>query len=171
MMTSSISEYDRQIEKAVADILGFHGGVIDTSTLIYLDKLGLIALTADSFNLYVIEPVAKEFGKPLPGAIKHLSCSGEVTDTMICKAAAENGLPVISEDKQVLMTARKKGLVHFNCLMLLLTLFHNELISVDRLDQLLSELKKVARYSGKIFEFGSQVRAQLAGRGLLSNNV
>jgi hypothetical protein len=76
---------------------------------------------------------------------------------MVCNVAKQFNLPVLSEDKQLLMNARKKGLVYFNCLMLVIALFYHEHISVDILDELIAKLEQFAWYDSKVFRFGQHV--------------
>jgi len=88
----------------VTELKIFQGGVVDTSTLIYLEGIELLELCGRSFQLLVIPEVIAEFGRPLHECILCGSGSMGNTDQSVLCFALERGVPVLSEDKALLIS-------------------------------------------------------------------
>ena len=135
----------------------FQGGVVDTCTLIYLERTNLLVAAGRSFRLLVPPDVVQEFGHPLPGCV---TCTGTCTgdaDGAVMQTAIELQLPVLSEDRQLLMSSHRLGLKYYNTLMILLALLFQQKISLEEYQQSYSSLREIARYSTAVWQMGVQV--------------
>ncbi len=149
------------IDKALEDIVHFSGGIFDTSSLIYLSKIGLLHRVAQVFSVLVIPQVQAEFKQKLPENVISIQAPEGGADTVIIEVAQRENCTVISEDKQVLMKARKAGLVYFNALMVIFALLHHGHITTEESRVLCTQLDEHARYGVAVREFGKQVLERL----------
>ena len=145
------------IKTALQDVQQFKGGVIDTSTLIYLERLGLLNRIATLYRLLVVPQVLQEFDRSLPAQIICVQAPPGDADQALCPVASSHQLAVLSDDKHVLTLARSAGVVYFNTLMLLLLMLHNEQLSVAQCRAFLFKLFTFARYSDAVRSFGEQL--------------
>lgn len=144
-------------EQIFDELKKFQGGVADTSTLIYLERIDLLVTTGRSFQLLVSPDVMQEFGHPLPGCIPcGKACKGNA-DRAVLQLALERGLPVLSEDRQLLMSSHRHGVKYYNTLMILLALLLQKRISPAVYQRAYSSLHKIARYSPAVRQVGEQV--------------
>ncbi len=156
------------IKTALQDVQQFKGGVIDTSTLIYLERLGLLNRIATFYRLLVVPQVLQEFDRPLPAQVICVEAPSGVADQVLCPVAADHRLAVLSDDKHVLTSARAAGLVYLNTLMLLLVMLYHEQLSVLQCRRLLLKLFTFARYGAAVLHFGEQLFEHiLSGRRCL----
>lgn len=145
-------------------------GVIDTSTLIYLERLGLLPLTSRAFKLHVIPQVAVEYGG-MPAATVPVPSPGTgPTDELLCQAAYRLGLPVLSEDRRVLRRANALHLPSYNTLMIVLALCVQGSLPTEAFPMYRQHLRSFARYGRQIFATGDRlfdilVREEPAKRG------
>ena len=154
----------KKSKPAVIDILcdfdSLNRAIIDTSTLIYLHKIGALECVSRSICLMTISQVIDEFGDK--SGLKYIkiikgkdSIDGKKSaDEMVVKIAAQMHLPVLSEDKGLLTNARKNGLKYYNTLMILNFLLYRRNIADNDYTSYLQKLKKVAHYGQNIYAFG-----------------
>jgi hypothetical protein len=137
------------------------GGLADTSTLIYLERLDLLSLAARSFSLRLIPQVTTEYGaNPQQTVLVPVTGPG-TTDELLCRTAQILGIPVLSEDKQVLRRARMLGLSFYNTLMLLLALCAQGYLSIADFPPLRDRLCSFARYGPEVVAIGDAVYGAL----------
>jgi len=135
----------------------FQGGVADTSTLIYLDGIGLLELCSRNFQFLVSPDVIAEFGRPLPEC---LLCGGTCTgnaDQSVLDLALERDVPVLSEDRGLLMNAARHNLPYYNSLMIMLALLFQHKLGQDEYSRAHEDLVGIARYSPEVLDIGRQV--------------
>lgn len=158
-------------ENAIATtLIGFrqlHHAIIDASSLIYLTRSGFFAPVARSLTLFTLPGILVEVGFSVPAALIEPPVPTASNDENLLLAACAHQLPVISEDKHVLLGAERAGLPFYNALMLLnFLLFRNE-IDRHQFDQYLNQLKQCARYHPQVWRFGEKVydavRVRLSG--------
>lgn len=135
----------------------FRGGVADTSTLIYLDRLGVLPLAARSFALLLIPQVVDEYGALPEGAVLASAPDSGPTDHLLCRVAQSLGQPVLSEDKQVLRRARALNLAYYNTLMLVLALGIQGFFPLATCAALLARLRTFARYGPDVLAVGDRM--------------
>ena len=96
---------------------------------------------------------------PLPQRITILDSGAEphTTDASVSALAYSKGIPVISEDKKVLLQVRSYGLPFFNALMMVNFLFCRDVIDSARLKEAIHALTTFAWYHADVFEYGDLV--------------
>jgi len=133
----------------------FRGGVADTSTLIYLERLELLPLALQVFDLFLIPPVIAEYGSQPAGAVPVPTPGAGRTDHLVCRTAQSLGRPVLSEDKQVLRRARRLDLEYYNTLMLALCAQGH--LPLETFSRLRARLCGFARYGAAVLAVGDAV--------------
>jgi hypothetical protein len=134
--------------------------LVDTSTLIYLDKITMLDLVLAVFAPMTISQVITEFGRYPEGLSICAAGAGE-TDDVLVQTAIDLQAGVLSEDKKVLLTARRQGLCYYNSLMILLALYSRKEISCSICEQRLACLLSFARYSEKVQSYGRELFTRL----------
>lgn len=144
--------------------------IIDTSSLIYLQEIDLLTSAGRWIRLWTVPGVVREFGAAAAECPIHVideknSTDGaDSTDDTLCRAAAGCRLPIISEDRQILMRARKSNLPYFNTLMVLNFLLYKKALDLLEYQTAFDRLRTMARYSDKVYEFGGRVFAEICRR-------
>ena len=144
-------------EQILDELKKFQGGVADTSTLIYLDRINLLLRVSNFFKLLVTPDVVCEFGRPPAGCIVCGETCVRGADQAVLQLATKLCLPVLSEDRQLLMSSRDQGLKYYNTLMILLVLLFQQKLSLAEYQRAYSSLLKIARYSPAVWQVGEQV--------------
>lgn len=143
------------------ELQAFRGGVVDTSTLIYLERVGMLPQAARFFSLLLIPQVVAEYG-PRPGdTVPVAAVGGGATDAVVCQTAQALGWPVLSEDKQVLRRARALNLGFYNTLMLVLALCAQDRLPLDAFPAIRDSLCAFARYSPAVVAVGDALYRRL----------
>jgi hypothetical protein len=165
------AEYRLSEHTTLEQFKALHTCLIDTSSLIYLNRLGVTAKLGSCLTLITIPEVAAEFGI-LPDYIHLVSInvSVSVVDKKLLACAIHFNWPLISEDKDLLKPLNKEGLPHFNALMMIYFLFFKGMISPPDCRALVAQLKTFARYSQQIWTYG-QVVAERLGLDKQSNLI
>ena len=136
---------------------------IDTSTLIYLDRLELLERVTAVFSVATIAGVIREFGWSPEGVTVYSTGKG-ATDLLLVKRAVLLNAVVLTEDKKVLRDAERHGLEYYNTLMIVLALYCREEIGREQCGGLLAQLKNFAHYSKDVWAYGEKVFALLVQR-------
>mgnify|MGYP001290611368 CR=1 FL=1 len=145
-------------QKAVLrELRGLRGGVVDTSTLIYLERLKLLPLATRSFSLLLIPKVIAEYGSCPEGCRLTPAAGSGTTDEQLCRVAQRLAQPVLSEDRQVLRQARALHLSFYNTLMLLLALCAQSRLPPIAFPDLRDRLCTFARYGPEVIAVGDAV--------------
>ena len=144
----------KDIDALLVDLNRFRGGIADTSTLIYLERLGLLDLAARCFSLRVIPQVVAEFGMRPAGTIPLTAVPSGPADLVICQEASRLGLPVLSEDRHVLRAARAGQLPYYNTLMMVLALCVQGELAPAAFADIRRELLVFARYAPWVVAVG-----------------
>ena len=139
------------------ELLGLRGGVVDTSTLIYFERLGLLPFAARAFSLLLIPQVIAEYGCCPEGCMLIQASDTGTTDEQLCRVAHSLSQPVLSEDRQVLRRARTLGLSFYNTLMLVLALCAQDTLPLADYPDLRDHLCAFARYSPAVIATGDAV--------------
>jgi hypothetical protein len=139
------------------ELHAFRGGVIDTSTLIYLERLGLLPRTVRCFSFLLIPQVVAEYGAQPEGVVLTAASSFGTTDEALCQTAHALGQPVLSEDKQVLRRARELNLCFYNTLMIVLALCAQGYLPLNTFPELRDKLYAFSRYSPGVLAVGDAV--------------
>lgn len=135
---------------------------VDASSIIYMLKCGLLGKTAAHIKLYCSPPVAAETGWPgLPVTQVMPKGRFSTNDESVVLLGEEMNIPVISEDKKLLMAAERKGLRYFNTLMILNWLLLDSAVSEEEYLEYRAELVKVARYSNRVLEYAEEIHKKI----------
>ncbi len=155
------------VQSALTRLGHLSQAMIDTSSLIYLQEIDLVLLTGQWIKLWTVPGVINEFGGEAHEYpvhlvdVRNLAESSADTDQMLCLAADKLCLPIISEDRQILMRARKLDLPYFNTLMVLNFLLYKNALNLLEYQTVMDKLRDTARYSNEIYEFGGRVLAEI----------
>ena len=120
-------EPELDIDKVKFQFNKLTSAFIDSSSIIYLQKINAHKLVGASIELYTIHEVIKEI-RNTDIKINIWGQSFEkylTTDEELLRTAYEAKIPIISEDKGILMKADELGMDYFNSIMILLFLDNN----------------------------------------------
>jgi hypothetical protein len=149
-------------ERIISELNALRGGVADTCTLIYLERIDLLPLVSEFFQLLIPPDVVQEFGRVPAGCIICGESYAGGADQAVLQLATEHRLPVLSEDRQLLMSSHSLGLKYYNTLMILLALLHQQRLNLEEYQRAYSSLHKIARYSPAVWQVGEQVFSNLS---------
>ncbi len=134
---------------------------VDASSIIYLLKTGLLGSLAAEVKLVCTPSVAAETQWPhLPVEqipLDYREDEKPANDETVVILAQKRGIPVLSEDYEVLRDAGKKGLEYFNTLMMLNYLLLKKRITKDEYPEYLERLKNCSHYSKAVLDKGALV--------------
>lgn len=133
------------------------GGVVDTSTLIYLERLRLLDQAAQTFRLVVIPQVLREFGMQPLAALITIEAQAGPADMVVCQIATALNLPVLTEDKGIIRAARQAGLPYYNAMMVLLALHAQGCLDPTGCRSAIDQLVGFARYSRQVIAMGEAI--------------
>lgn len=136
--------------------------LIDASSIIYMDRADFLAILASSIGLFSIQEILAEAG-PVSKYIKPLTYhkTSSSNDQKLISCALDLDLPVISEDKQILMAMKRAHRPFFNTLMMLNFLLYRRRIENRQYIQYHMALTKIARYSDDIWKYGATVHTTI----------
>jgi hypothetical protein len=141
----------------LTELHSFNGGVADTSTLIYLERLGLLDLAARCFSLWIIPQVTVEYGTTPTGTILLTSGPSGLADEVLCQVAQILRQPVLSEDRHVLRDARACNLPYYNTLMIILAFCVRGHLAIGSYGEIRRDLLTFARYGPQVVSMGDAV--------------
>jgi hypothetical protein len=136
--------------------------LIDASSIIYIAKADFLAILASSIGLFSIQEILSEAGPVseciTPLIYKEASFSN---DQKFISCALHFNLPIISEDKKILAAIKRARRPFFNALMMLNFLLYHQKIQDPQYFQYHRALKKFARYSDDIWQYGAHIHAAI----------
>ncbi len=161
MRVTRMERKNRQVQIDLSKLKTLRRAVIDSSTLIYLSKLELLEYVTKEVDLIIPSAVFREIGSsgiegvqvvpPVEAQMK--------ADAQVVALARRLGCAVCSDDKKILLNARKQGADYFNTLMLILLLKVRKRLTTDETEKKLLQLKRLARYNAKIWKYGEDLFA------------
>lgn len=156
-------------QKRTADPLaGFDAltdAVVDASSIIYMQKAGFLETAGRFVELHAPDAVIQEVGAAeVPITLHAFDCRQHCAkaDQQLLALARILGTPLISEDKKVLLSAERNGLVYYNAFMVLNFLFYKSGIAAEDAERYLRALLAVARYSERVVIQGRAVMRRIA---------
>jgi hypothetical protein len=132
--------------------------LVDTSSILYMGKIGILENLASVLKLATIPEVLKECGPSAP--LNHLEVLNfyrstlTSTDNRLLAVVKQLQLPVISEDKRIIKRTIEEGLDCYNSLMMLNYLIYRKKISKTDFEIAGEKLMEIARYSEDVWEYG-----------------
>jgi len=143
----------------------FPGGLsrlcIDASSMIYHIRTGLLGSLAAEMELLSTPGVIEEVGWPhLPVTPVDVGAASSNDESLLILARRE-GVPLCSEDKEILEAAREVGMEHYNTLMMLNYLLLKGRVKPEEYPEYLERLKECSHYSDAVLAYGLQVRDEI----------
>ena len=127
-------------------------------------KTGFFDITARCIQLHTPESCLKETGFSGLSVIVHrIDIRSATADMQLLDLAQSLHLPVISEDRKILMSASRNGITFYNSLMILNFLLYNKSIGTGKFMVFLKQLTGIARYSEKVLLFGKEITRMILG--------
>ncbi|MDY6836551.1 MAG: hypothetical protein SWH78_01135 [Thermodesulfobacteriota bacterium] len=137
--------------------------LIDASSIIYMHKAGFFEELTRTVTLYAPQEMLDEAGfEGLPISVVTCHADRMTNDHKLVACALERRLPVISEDKKVLLSMEREGIAYFNSLMMLHFLLFKRVIDAETHAAYFHKLTSSAWYSNQILEFGKTVYYSIA---------
>jgi hypothetical protein len=136
--------------------------LIDASSIIYIDRADFLEILASVINLFSIQEILCETG-PVSQRVKPLVYdeTAASNDEKLIACALDRGLPIISEDKKILMAMKRANRPFFNSLMMLNFLLYRGRIQNRQYARHYQALKNFARYSDDVWQYGAKIRAAI----------
>lgn len=141
---------------------------IDASSIIYLLKAGFLGYLAAEVELHTVADVMRETGwRGLPvathdGAPKAVVPSAP--DDQLLAFSIAHRLPLISEDRKLLLRAGAAGLVYYNALLMLNLLVLRGRFDEDQYHEYRARLIGVGRYSADVLATEQAVSTAVSAR-------
>jgi hypothetical protein len=132
--------------------------VVDASSIIYMHKAGFLSEVAAVIRLYSPEDVLKE--TKLQSLAVHpikWNQGAASNDQKLMSCAMFLGLPVIADDRKILLRLDREKISYFNALMMLHFLLFRGRIATERHRLFFQKLKDCAWYSSSVLTFAKAV--------------
>ncbi|MBN2736443.1 MAG: hypothetical protein JXR70_05640 [Spirochaetales bacterium] len=143
--------------KSLENLKKLKSAVIDSSSIIYMEKAGFLDAVIAHLPLHSHNLVQDEIAMPIN--IEWHYSDIKITDEAIIKLALELSMPLISDDKKMINRLIVEKQEAYNALMILHWLYLKAHISLSEHLEYLTRLIRVARYSPAVIEYGNQVFA------------
>ncbi|HEX3019815.1 MAG TPA: hypothetical protein VHP36_05920 [Chitinispirillaceae bacterium] len=143
-----------------------NSAAIDASSIIYMQKAGFLHSAIVHIQLHSPITVLDQTGFDLLQITSHdMKPYQQLSaDQQLVNLAQNLSIPVISDDKWVLIKARAMGFPFYNSLMILNFLLYKRLVTLEFFDKYLHELITIARYSQTVIQYGSTVTNEILTR-------
>ncbi|TVQ40122.1 MAG: hypothetical protein EA384_04235 [Spirochaetaceae bacterium] len=152
-------------QSALDGLASLRAACIDTSSLIVCSKAGILERLAETCTLYTIRPVLVESGyRDAPVQLRPTPAGPAEVDDQLIACAIEVRLPVISEDRALLIKAADAGLAYYNALMMLNLLLLRGSLSPAAYGPHARLLLSAARYSAEVRQYGVAVYREILKR-------
>ncbi|MDY6987518.1 MAG: hypothetical protein SWQ30_05615 [Thermodesulfobacteriota bacterium] len=137
--------------------------LIDTSSIIYMHNAGFFEELARTVTLYAPQEIMDEAGfDGLPISVVPCHSGRRSNDHTLIACALARSMPVISEDKQVLLSLEREGISYFNSLMILHFLLFRKVIDAKTHAAYFHELTGFAWYNKQVLEFAKKIYCRIA---------
>ena len=153
---------EREIERVLMRLERLKAAIIDASSIIYITKSGFFHELSGAIRLSTIPAVVNEV--QMPGLeIQVVDSDGTEPDTdrQLVAAAVSMRSPVISEDRAILLSCRKRGIEFYNAYMMLILLRLRRLIEEHAFRQLRPRLIDVAYYGKPVLDYAEAISEYL----------
>ncbi len=150
---------NRQIEHSIEQFAKLTHAAIDASSIIYLQKLELLRELSTTILLGTTADVWAETNfTPSDLRVRiFITSVAPSPDEQILHLATSNNWALISEDRKLLLKAKKARIPYFNALMMILFLFFKGKLPEKSVREKTNMLKKIARYGAEIWGYGDSL--------------
>ncbi|HRX15815.1 MAG TPA: hypothetical protein P5123_05845 [Spirochaetota bacterium] len=144
-----------ETEKLILKLKELSSFIIDTSSLIYMQKISVMKMVTKIYNIKAPLSVINEFGS-CPEGITTVDINLSADDDIIA-CADQFGLPVCSEDKRVLLHASRDNIDYYNTIMILVSMRTKNIITKQEFGQYITGLRSNAHYSNKVWDYAQKL--------------
>ncbi|MFW6364110.1 MAG: hypothetical protein ACOC0D_09720 [Spirochaeta sp.] len=127
--------------------------LVDSSSLIYFDRLALLHILMDSVVCCIPVGVREETGPGFDLPVIGDAKDGESVDQRIIRTASQLQLPVVSDDRHILRAAELRKLPHYNSGMMICYLRWKRSLDRRQAEAAMDHLEEFARYTEPIRGF------------------
>lgn len=146
-------------ERELAAFASLRRCILDSSSAIYMRKAGFLELLGATLELVTIPGVIEETGftdMPVSLLEPERPVAAE-TDSIIVAESAARSLPVITEDRKMMLRLDAAKVPFFNSLMMLHLLLFREKLDPFAHEMHYTRLLAVCRYSDRVLAYGREV--------------
>jgi hypothetical protein len=137
--------------------------LIDASSIITIKKAGFFSELSEAVALYSLKEIIEETGyDDLPLSLLEAGTETASNDEKLISCALREKIPVISEDRKILMAMKNKNIPYYNALMMLHFLLFKKKLDAKTHLACQNRLKKTARYGGDVLKFAGNVYRAVA---------
>lgn len=147
------------LKRTITQFHNLYQALIDASSIIYMNKAGFLNKLNQFLELFSLPEIIAETGYEIPEIklVHYPNSPFKSSDQKLVAVAIAKKLPVISEDKKLLLKIKQESLPYFNALMMLNFLVLKKIIDKNEYFDYLEKLKQIARYNQKVWEYGHDV--------------
>jgi len=145
-----------EIERVFKRLTRLKTAVIDSSSIIYLQKSGLLESVAGAVRLLTIPQVVEETGiRDLPLQVVNAPTGTDHPDTdrLLFAAAAAMHKAMISEDRAILLKCRSEGIEYYNAYNMLIMLRLRGILAEAEFRVREEQLLSVAHYGKFVIDY------------------
>lgn len=148
-----------ELENVTTELLLLRSAAIDASSIIYLNKARTIEKLCTSLDLITVPQVIDETGySDSPYTVWRSAATGSLgADQAILECARACRVPLVSEDRKLLLLAERHGIPFYNALIMLLLLFARGILGVSDYRNSVDLLLTFARYNRRVIDYGERL--------------
>lgn len=147
---------EREIEDVLGRLERLKNAVIDSSSIIYLNKSHFLEDVAGEIRLITIPQVIDETeitGLPVK-VVEPLRAGNQTeTDRLLVATAAGLKKPMLSEDRAILLTCQREGIEYYNAYNMLVMLWMRGVIGKDEFHLREERLLEVSHYGRFVIDY------------------
>ncbi len=149
---------EEELDSVLAELLRLDEASIDTSSIVYLYKAGMLGTVSAEIRLSTIEPVLAETGfSDMPVRVVSYETDASSTDDALLAYTTARQLPLVSEDKKLLLKAERHGIKYYNSIMMLCLVAARGRMSETDQKRRFEMLADVAHYHPGVLRFGREL--------------
>lgn len=148
---------DFEADRTLDELRTLRRAVIDSSSIIYAEKAGIIDTLVSAVELVTVVAVFNEVGHTI-ASIRALNGPNRgAVDGQVVELAQAHGLPIISEDRKLLSRAAERDLHGYNMLVILELLLFRGLLRLPEWDNARKHLLAAAHYHPRVVHAGNEL--------------
>ncbi len=157
---------ETELDSVVDELLSIQKAAIDASSIVYLRKARAFDTIRSQIQLSTIKAVVAETGfDDLSIEIVSIDIPDATTDDTLLEYAVGENIPLISEDKKLLLKAERMDVSYYNAMMMLCLSATRECVSLSEQERIFDTLAHIAHYHPRILRFGRALLTHIRKRG------